>query len=189
MSRKKRRKPKGKPDRTQRANHLKALALTKVAKQAWAANQRYKAVALLTEAVQREPDNPEILVELATACGKQRDYERAEKLLARLMELAPRSASIYHTVAVAYSIIDRPERAAECLRRSLELNRDAKTTVDTLLDLANLYERSHQLDESREAVAEALQRDPENQSGQLLRATLDRRQGDKAGAESRLRDM
>ncbi len=191
MSRQKRRKSKEKPklDHSQRMNHLKAAALTKVAKHAWDANLRYKTISLLSEALRREPSNPEILVELATACGKQRHYKRAEELLTRLMEQAPRSASIYRRVAQVYATIDRPEKATECYRRSLELNSDLAATVPTLLELAGLYERSHQLEDSQQVLVEALARDPNNQQGRLQRAALDRRLKQTAQAESGLREL
>ena len=162
MSHRDRRKSKPKKlDHSQRMSQLKAKALTKVADQAWAFNQRYKTITLLNEALRRDPTNPDILINLATACGKQRHYDKAEELLARLLQLAPRKASIHRRVAQVYATIDRPERAIECYRRSLELNRDTAVTVPTLLELAGLYERRHELNDARAVVDEALTREPE----------------------------
>ena len=144
---------------------------------------------LLLEALRRDPTNPDILLKLATACGKQRHYEKAEEYLARVLELAPRKATIYRRVAQTYAMIDRPERAVECYRRSLELNRDTSVTVPTLLELARLYERRHQLDDARAVVDEALQRDPGHEEAQLQQAILDRRRGKTAEAESKLRTL
>lgn len=189
MSRRDRRKSGEKADRSQRMNHLKAMALKNVARQAWGNNQRYKTIALLSEALRREPSNPEILLELATAYGKQRYYQRANDLLERLITLAPRSAAIYRRVGEAYTIIDRPDRAIEYLTRSLELHRESGSTVTTLLDLAELYERSHKLPEAQQMVAEALQQEPGNERGRLLSATLEHRVGNIGSAESGLRDL
>src|SRR4029079_16764444 len=100
-------KPK-KTDYSQRMNRLKAKALTQVAGQAWANNMRYKTVALLSEALRRDPKNPDILISLASAHGKQRFYHEAEALLARVLDLAPRKASIYRRVGETYAKIDRP---------------------------------------------------------------------------------
>ena len=105
------------------------------------------------------------------------------------MELAPRKAAIYRRVAQVYATIDRPERAVECYRRSLELNRDTSVTVPTLLELASLYERRHQLDDARAVVDEALQRDPGHEAAQLQQAVLDRRRGRTAEAEANLRAL
>ena len=96
MARDKHRKSKPKKtDHSQRMNRLKAKALAQVADQAWASHQRYKTVALLSEAVSRDPKNPELLISLAAAHGKQRFYAEAEELLARVLELCRvRPASI-----------------------------------------------------------------------------------------------
>ena len=190
MARPDRRKSKAKKsNHSQRMNHLKAIALNKFAQQAWGFNERYKTISLLTEALRRDPANPEIILNLAMACGKQRDYERAEELLSRLLELAPRKASIVRRVAQTYAMIDRPEQAVTCYRRSLELNRDISATVPTLLDLAGLYERRHQLDEAHAVVAEAITREPGNDEAKLQQAILDRRRHDAARAETGLREL
>jgi tetratricopeptide (TPR) repeat protein len=181
-------KPK-KIDHSQRMNRLKAKALTKVAGQAWGYDQRHRSIVLLTEALRRDPNNPDILLSLATACGRQRHYEKAESLLGRLLELAPRKASIHRRVAQVYANIDRPERAVECYRHSLALNSDISATVPTLLDLANLFERRHQLGEAQAVIEEALEREPANECALLQQAVLDRRGGEIARAESGLRTL
>src|SRR4029079_17839495 len=96
---------------------------------------------------------------LAIAHGKQRFYHQAEELLARALSFAPRKASIYRRVGQAYAKIDRPERAIECLRRSLELNRDAETAVQTLLELSQLHERAHKVDDERAVFQHSVIRD------------------------------
>jgi tetratricopeptide (TPR) repeat protein len=190
MARRKRRKSKSKPlDHSQKMSHLKAKALRQVAQQASELQQHYKTIALLTDALRREPANPDILIKLATAYGKQRHYEKAEELLARLVQLAPRKASNHRRIAQVYVTIDRPERAMESYRRSLELNRDTSATVPTLLELAKLYERRHQLDEARAVVAEALEREPDNEAARLEQALLLRRSGETAQAEAGLRTL
>jgi tetratricopeptide (TPR) repeat protein len=190
MARQDRRKSRPKKtDHSQRMSQLKAKALAKVAGQAWAFNERYKSITLLNEALRRDPSNPDILIRLAIACGQQRYYDKAEDLLSRAIELAPRKASMHRRVAQAYATIDRPERAVECYRRSLELNRDTTVTVPTLLELAGLYERRHQLPDAVAVVEEALGREPENADALLQRAVLDRRRGEKAAAESTLRTL
>jgi tetratricopeptide (TPR) repeat protein len=170
-------------------NRLKAQALTKVAGQAWGYDQRFRSIKLLEEAVRRDPSNPEILLKLAAALGKQRHYEKAEELLTRVLELAPRKASLHRRVAQTYAEIDRPERAVECYRRSLELNSDTSVTVPTLLELAAHYERRHQLDDASFAVNEALTREPGNEFAQLQQAILYRRLKKADLAESALRSL
>jgi tetratricopeptide (TPR) repeat protein len=190
MARPNRRKSNSKKsDYSQRMNRLKAKALTKVADHAWGFDQRHRSIALLTEAVRRDPTNAEILLSLATAVGKQRDYAKADELLLRVLELAPRKAGQHRRVAQTYAEIDRPDRAIECYRRSLDLNRDTSVTVPTLLELASLYERRHQLEDASAAVAEALTREPTSEVAQLQQAILSRRLRDSASSETILRAL
>src|SRR3954471_13830612 len=63
-----------KADHSQRMNRLKAKALTKAAGHVWGHDQGHRAIVLLPEAVRRDPTNANILLNLATALGKQRDY-------------------------------------------------------------------------------------------------------------------
>jgi tetratricopeptide (TPR) repeat protein len=190
MSRHERRKSKGKKsDASQRMNRLKAKALTQVAGQAWAVNQRHKTIALLTEALRREPTNTGVLLKLASAYGRQRYYEKAEELLARLLHLAPRKASVCHQAAQVYAAIDRPEQAVDCYRRCLELYRETSKAVPALVELAALHERRHELDEARTALAEALQHAPDDEGALLQQALLQRRGGETAQAEMTLRAL
>jgi tetratricopeptide (TPR) repeat protein len=188
MARKDRKKAK-KDDHSQRMSRLKAKALAQVADRAWQGNERYKTIALLTEAVRRDPKNPDLLLSLAAAHGQQRFYDKAEELLTHVLELAPRKANIHRRVGEAYAQIDRPERAIDCYRRSLELNRDTSATVRTLIELAGLYERSHRLNDARAAVEEALGRDPGNRNATFQLAMLDGRRGDVAASEAGFRDL
>jgi tetratricopeptide (TPR) repeat protein len=190
MSRDERRKPKRKtPGASERMNQLKAKALTQVAGQAWAFNQRHTTIALLTEALRREPANTDILLKLASAYGRQRSYEDAEELLARLLRLAPRKARVCHQAAQVYAAIDRPERAVACYRRCLELYRDQSKKGTALVELAALYERRHELDGARAALEEALQCDADNEEAIFQQALLRRRAEEDPQVESVFRAL
>jgi tetratricopeptide (TPR) repeat protein len=175
--------------RSQRISRLKAKVLTEAAEQAWSSEQRLRTVALLTEALRRDPNNHDVLINLATAHGRRREYEQAEKHLNRLVELAPRKASVLCKVAGTYALIDRPEQAVECYRRALALNSSSSATVTILLELAGLYERRHELEDARAALDDALAREPNNEQARLQQAILARRQEQPAQAESLLRSL
>ena len=186
MARPEQRKRKRKAlDHSQRMNHLKAKVLSKVAEQTWALNQRDKTITLLTEALRREPSNRTILMNLAAAYGRQRHYAKAEELLARLLDRGSQKASVYRQAAQTYALIDRPEKAMECYRRSLELAPDKLSTVPTLIELAGLYERRHRLAAAKAAVEEALQHDPSNEDALLQHAVLLRRSGEGAAGRGK----
>src|SRR5262249_38667478 len=112
----------------------------------------------------------------------------AEELLERLLKRTPRKASILHRVAQAYAMIERPERAAECYRQCLALNRDTPSRLLALLELAQLYERSRKIDDARAVLDEVLTRDPGNEDGRLQLAILNR-SGAAGDAEEGLRSL
>ena len=161
MARPDRRKSKPKKAKhSQRMNHLKAMALNKFARHAWDYDDRYKSITLLNEALRRDPTNPEIIVNLAMACGKQRHYERAEELLSRLLELRrARPASI------AASLKPMPDRSTGAGRRMLSPifgtePRNISHRADTAgsghtLRATSSVRRGHTV------VAEALAREPD----------------------------
>ncbi len=66
---------------------------------------------------------------------------------------------------------------------------DKQSTVPTLIELAGLYERRHQLADATAAVEEALQHDPSNEDALLQHAVLLRRSGEGALAEAKLRAL
>lgn len=190
MSRRQRRKSqRTTPAASERMNQLKAKALTQAAGQAWAFNQRHQTIALLTEALRREPTNVTTLLNLATAYGRQRQYDQAEELLTRLLILAPRKAGVRLQAARVYASIDRPEPAIECYRRCLELDRDKSKSAAALVELAALHERRHELDEARAALVVAQRFDPANDEALLLAAILQRRGGEASLAETTLRTL
>jgi tetratricopeptide (TPR) repeat protein len=170
-------------------NQLKAKALSQVAGQAWAYNQRHKTIALLTEALRREPTNVATMAKLAHAHGRQRNYDQAEQLVARMLHLAPKKASVVHQAAQVYASIDRPNQAVECYRRCLELYREKSKTVPALLELAALYERRRQLDDARAAVEEVLAQDGTNEEALFQQSLLRKRDGEASQAESTWRAL
>lgn len=174
---------------SQRMNRLKSQALVNVAQTAWDQNVYYQSAALLAEALRRDPTNVRLLADLAMVRGKMRDYGEAELLLERTAKLAPRKAAVLRMIAQVYATIARPDEAVDFYRRALALNSDTPTTVDTLVDLAALYERRHLLNEAREANDDALRRDPSHERARLQQALLERRSGDLDLTEDRLRTL
>ncbi|RIK88943.1 MAG: hypothetical protein DCC67_00210 [Planctomycetota bacterium] len=177
------------PAASERMNRLKAKALAQVAGQAWGANQRHTTIVLLAEALRREPTNTETMVQLAAAYGRQRFYDKAEAILSRLLELAPRKARIWRQAAQTYALIDRPERAVECYRRCLQLYGDKAEGVPALVELAALEERRHELEAAQASLSEALRLAPGHEEALLQQAFLWRRSGRTTQAEVVLRDL
>ncbi len=163
--------------------------LIAAAQEAWDRQLHERAINLYTEALRRDPTNTRVMVDLARAYGLRRNYAAAEKYLERAVSGAPKKAAVQCMVARTYSMIARPEKAADCYRRALELNPDSPETTTTLIELAAIHERRHQIDEAREMLGRALHREPGHEEALLKVAVLDRRCGHLDTAEAKIRDM
>jgi tetratricopeptide (TPR) repeat protein len=152
----------------------------------WVANRFDESLRLFDEAVRRAPQNLLALIDAARAFGARFEITRAEELLDQLIRLAGPRAELWHLAGQSYRMIFRPDKAFTCFRRALHLSRDLP---DTLLELALLHERRHQLDEAASMVEACLRAEPGYAAGRLVQARLLRRQGNEAGAEAQLRDL
>jgi len=176
-------------DYSQRMSRLKSQALVRVAQTAFDNNLYFQSAALLEKALRRDPANVRLMADLALVRGKMRDYAEAEELLDRAAKLAPRQPSTLCMIAKVYATIARPEQATDYYRRALALNAGTSSAVETLVDLSALYERRHLLDEARQLIDDALERDPAHEKARLQQAVIDRRSGDLDRCESRLRAL
>lgn len=64
--------------------------------------RKAKAVEALTKALEFEPNNKDIIFSLGDMYDKLRDYEKAEKLYLRIIELEPTNMNNYYVVAEFY---------------------------------------------------------------------------------------
>lgn len=152
----------------------------------WVANRFDESLRLFDEAVRRAPQNLLALIDASRAFGARFEISRAEELLDKLTRLAGSRAELWHLAGQSYRMILRPDKAFTCFRRALDLSRNLP---DTLLELALLHERRHQLDEAWTLVEACLRAEPGYAAGRLVQARLLRRRGDDTGAETLLRDL
>ena len=102
------------------------------------------------------------------------------------MDLDPRNASLIGLVGHQYQALRRAEQACACFARAAAADPRA---INPRISLAVLLEQNHRLDQARAAVAECLALDPGDDQARYFSALLDRREGNLALAESRLRDL
>ena len=152
----------------------------------WVANRFDEALRLFDEAVRRAPQNLLALIDASRAFGARFEITRAEELLDKLTRLAGPRAELWHLAGQSYRMIFRPDKAFTCFRRALDLSRELP---DTLLELALLHERRHQLEEAWMMLEACLRAEPGYAAGKLVQARLLRRRGEETGAETLLRDL
>ncbi len=152
----------------------------------WVANRFDESLRMFDEAVRRAPQNLLALIDASRAFGARFEIHRAEELLDKLTRLAGPRAELWHLAGQSYRMILRPDKAFTCFRRALDLSRNLP---DTLLELALLHERRHQLEEAWTMVEACLHAEPGYAAGALVRARLLRRRGDHAAGEALLREL
>src|ERR1051325_8228429 len=152
----------------------------------WQRNRFDESVQLFEKAVQKYPQNRLPVIHARRELGARFEIARAEALLDRLFTLAGRDAQVLHLAGQSYRMIFRPDKAIECFRRALTLNRNIP---DALLELAVLYERRHRLDEASGSIEDCLRFAPDYAEAKLIKARLLRRKKDEAGAETIWREL
>lgn len=165
-----------------RRRHPPALA---TAKALWDRSRFDEAIRKFNEAVRQSPNDLNVLIEASRALGARYQVERSLALLARAMRLAPRRADVLHAIGESYIQLGRTPEAEACFRRSCQL---ADSPLSRL-ELAKLCERGHALDEAAEHLERVLRRQSRYAPALLLRARIERRQGQTEKAESSLRQI
>src|SRR5882757_8582364 len=130
------------------------------AQKAWDARQYDEAIWYYERALARDANNPVLLADVARAYALRYRYEDAEKLVERAQSLHSDDAHLQQMLGRSYVQIQQFDRAIACYRRSLELAPSTPERPETLLELAKMHERLHELDAARTCVEEALALSP-----------------------------
>ena len=172
----------GREKPSDRRRHPPALA---IAKALWDNSRFDESIRKFNEAVRQAPNDLNVLIEASRALGARYQVERSLALLARATRLAPRRADVLHAIGESYLRLGRTPEAEACFRRSCQL---ADSPLSRL-ELAKLCERRHALDEAAELVASVLRSQPRYAPALIVRARIERRQGQTEKAESSLRQV
>src|SRR5688572_4248528 len=159
------------------------------AQMAWGQRRFEEAIAHYERALAADPQNPVLLVDVARAYALRYRYSDAEKLIERVQALHHGDAHLQEMLGRSYVQIQQFDRAIACYRRALELGPTSPNRPQTLLELAKMLERLHQLDEARQCAQEALKLAPGFEKARYMLAIIDRRAGDSNAAESRWREL
>jgi superkiller protein 3 len=137
------------------------------------------AVLELHRALQYEPRNPALLLELGIALGELQQWNEAIKILRRAVGLSPNSVRAHYNLAVT---LDRASpgkgHGTEEYRKALRLN---PKDVNSLINLAvNLGDQDVQ--QARRLLERAIALDPKNADAYFNLGLLLRNSGDQKGA-------
>jgi tetratricopeptide (TPR) repeat protein len=134
---------------------------------------------VLTQGLEKFPENPDLLYQTAMAADKLNKEELFEQLIRKLMKVAPDDAHAYN--ALGYSLLDRNQRIPEAIKlveKAYQLAPDDAAIIDSMgwgqYLLGNL-------DKSIEFLNRAYKADPDPEIAAHLGEVLWKR-GDKDGA-------
>src|SRR5213079_473502 len=97
------------------------------------ANHSRDAFELLGQALQKDPEQPDLLYDMALTAEKLERYEQMESNLRKLIEVQPEHAHAYN--ALGYSFAERNTRLAEArklIEKALELSPEDYFIIDSL---------------------------------------------------------
>lgn len=144
---------------------------------AWQQRRYDDAIRYYEQALARSPRNPVLLVDVARAYALRFRFAEAEKLVELAERLYPDDARLQQMLARSYGMLQQFDRAIRCYARSLELAPETPERAQTLVELAKMHERLHDLDAASRYVEEAARLAPQAAMPQYVRATIDRRAG------------
>lgn len=101
-----------------------------------------KAMVHLSQLMQQEPENEQILGMMGQACLNLKNYADAEHYHRRVIALNPRSAEGYRNLGMIYYRRGLYTEAIGMLKKSLELNHSAP---ETFLDLGEAYNKMDEI--------------------------------------------
>jgi tetratricopeptide (TPR) repeat protein len=155
----------------------------------WEQRRYEEAIWYYERALARDPHSPVLLVDLASAYALRYRFADAERLVDFANKLYPDDARLQRMLGTSYMHIQQFDRAIACFTRSLELNLDPRVRPETLLELARMHERLHDLAAARKCAEDALSLAPNFYKAEYVLATIVRRQGEIANAEARWRKL
>jgi tetratricopeptide (TPR) repeat protein len=173
----------------QAANRQQLDVRINKAQKAWDARQYDEAIWYYERALARDPNNPVLLADVARAYALRYRYADAEKLVERAQSLHSDDAHLQQMLGRSYVQIQQFDRAIACYRRSLELAPSSPERPETLLELAKMHERLHELDAARTCLEQALALSPTFEQARYMLAKVERRAGDIEAAESLWREI
>lgn len=132
--------------------HVLGLALHKAA-------ESDEGVALMARAIERNPRQPDFLINLANIHRERGEIEAAEPLLRRAVALAPQYGKGWQVLASLLRQLEKLSEAVECRRKAVALEPDS---VPLLVRLASALIDTRQVAEGLSLYRQALTRDPGN---------------------------
>jgi Tfp pilus assembly protein PilF len=154
---------------------------------AWEQQDYQKSISCFEQAARKEPHNPALLLNVARAYGKRYDFLAAERHIEKAVLISKeRGAQTLGEAGQVCLEFDNFDMAIRYFQRATEKK---GVSINSLVNLAEIFIRDKRLDEAAELVARAGQMDRKDSRVVLEDAVLRRLRGNVVDAESLLRDL
>jgi len=134
-----------------------------------AAGRAEQAEALYRDLLEAEPRDAEAMMGLGVLALQRKDQATADRLLGSAASLAPDSALIAGSLAMAHRMAERWDDAEHCLRHALALD---PTETGHAVQLATLFAQRDRPEDARSLLEQVLTHDPEHVDALFALATV-----------------
>lgn len=160
--------------------------LCREAEESWKRLDYQKCISLIGEAVQKEPSNPSLHLNLARAHGLRYDYSAARGCIEKALEVSQGHVLILEKAAQVCWGFKKLDMVLDYLERA---SQKKGTSIVALTSLADMYILDDRIDKAAEIVERAAQIDRKDPRVLLREAVLKRKRGQISDAESEFRDL
>jgi len=150
------------------------------AAEAWRKQEYQLTIELLERAARLDPANPAVLLDLGRAYGLRYDYPAAGRCLEKAIRVSARQEETLAEAGRRCQEFGHYAMATGFFARAVD---QKDTSADSLVTLAELYERHHRLDDALHLVERALRMDSAHARALVTQARLKRLEGDLAASE------
>jgi tetratricopeptide (TPR) repeat protein len=156
------------------------------ASEAWRRQDYHKSIRLLDLAVQKEPFNPSLHLNLARAHALRYDYSAVERCLEKALQVSQGRVQMLEEAAGICSTFKNLDLMLGYLERA---SQKKGVSLGTLISLADIYVIDNRIDEAAEIVERAARIDRKDPRVLLKEAVLKQQRGQINEAESQFRDV
>ena len=166
---------------------IKAIErLCREASEAWRRQDYPKSISLLEQAVDKEPSNPSLHLDLARAHGLRYDYSAVARCIEKALQVSQGRVQILEEAAGICSTFKNLDMMLGYLERA---SQKKGVSIGALISLADIYVLDNRIDEAAEMVERAARIDRKDPRVLLKEAVLKRQRGQINEAESQFRDL
>lgn len=166
--------------------HKAIERLCREASEAWSRQDYPKSISLLEQAVDKEPSNPSLHLDLARAHGLRYDYSAVERCLEKALQVSQGRVQILEEAAGICSTFKNLDMMLGYLERA---SQKKGVSLGALISLADIYVLDDRFDEAAEMVGRAARIDRKDPRVLLKEAVLKQQRAQINEAESQFRDL